>query len=208
MKKIAVLISGSGSNLQAIIDATKSCFIQNAKIECVISNKRDAFGLKRAEDNNIETLFLNSEGLSRQEYTQKLCAKLDERNIDLICLAGFMLVLTDDIFPKYKNKILNIHPALLPSFGGIGLYGKRVHQAVYESGVKVTGATAHFVTKECDRGPIILQEVINILDTDEPDDIAKKVLEIEHRIYPKAVKLFVEDKLQVNGNRVLIKNIS
>ena len=192
--RIAVLVSGGGSNLQAIIDAVETGYIKNTEIVCVISNKENAFGLNRARNHKIEAIFLDSKNKSRQEFTTEIISELKNRKIDLVCLAGFMVILSDEIFTpeNYKNKIINIHPALLPEFGGEGMFGMNVHQAVYAAGKKVSGATVHFVNEICDGGDIILQEKIDIFDCKSPEEIAKKVLKIEHKIYPEAVKFLVE----------------
>lgn len=194
MKKIAVLASGSGGNLQAIIDAAENGFLKDIKVDCVISNKQDAYALKRAQEHNIDAIFLDDENLSREEYTKNIINELEKRNIDLICLAGFMLILTPNIIEKFRGRIINIHPALLPKFCGKGMFGKRVHKAVIESGEKESGATVHFVDEGCDTGPIIVQEKVKILEDDTPETLAKRVLEVEHRIYPKAIKMFFENK--------------
>ncbi len=202
MKNIAVLASGGGSNLQAIIDAIESGDIKNAKIAAVISNNKNAFALERAKKHNIETFVLVvNDNLSlsekRKNYTRQIINILKSQKIDLVCLAGFMLILDSEIFEPefYKNKILNIHPSLLPDFGGVGMYGKNVHKAVFESGVKKSGATVHFVINECDKGPIVLQEATDISILKSPNEIATEVLKIEHKIYPEAIKMVLEEKV-------------
>ncbi|MFC1566483.1 phosphoribosylglycinamide formyltransferase [bacterium] len=195
MKNIAVLVSGGGSNLQAIIDAIETGFIRDAKISCVISSKEDAFGLKRARNHNIESIFLDASGLSREEYTEKIIETLNDRKIDLVCLAGFMMILSPKIVQTYSHKIINIHPALLPKFGGKGMYGIHVHEKVIEEREKYTGATVHFVDEGCDTGSVIIQEKVEVNGITDPKELQQKVLKIEHKIYPIAVKMFIEEKI-------------
>lgn len=191
-KRIVVLVSGGGSNFQAIIDSIENKFIENAEIVGVISNKENVFALERANKHNIKTLVFPNKNKDRKIYTQELIFELDKLNPDLVCLAGFMVILDKEIFEtengKYSNKMINIHPALLPKFGGEGMYGMHVHDAVFKAGEKESGATVHFVTAECDRGEIILQGKVNVEDCKNSSEIAKKVLEIEHKIYPEAIK--------------------
>lgn len=203
--RIAVLASGRGTNLQAIIDATESGYIPG-KVVVVISDKKDAYALERARKHGIEPLFLDpSLCSSREEYDRLLGDEIEKRKVDLICLAGFMRILTPSFINRFRNKIMNIHPALLPSFGGVGMYGERVHKAVLNSGAKITGCTVHFVTEEVDGGPIIIQEAVPVLDDDTPESLAERVLEHEHRIYPEAIRLFAEGKLEIVGKRVKIR---
>ncbi len=206
MIKIAVFISGGGTNLQALIDAINNNYIKEGYIEIVFSNKKDAYGLERAIKSGIKTMFLDpKEFQSREEYDEYLSGKMNSMNIDLICLAGYMRILTEKFLDKFKGKIMNIHPALLPSFGGPGMYGLNVHKAVIESGVKITGCTVHFVDKGVDTGPIIIQKCVPVDDNDTPETLQKKVLEYEHKAYPEAVKLFTEGKLKIEGKIVRIK---
>ena len=162
----------------------------------MISNKKDAFALERAKKYKIEAIFLDNKNKSREEFTNQIISELKKRKIDLVCLAGFMIILTNTIFmpENYQNKIINIHPALLPNFGGEGMYGMNVHKAVFAAGNKNSGATVHFVNEICDGGEIILQEAIDVSSCNSPDEIAKKVLEIEHKLYPKAIKLMINNK--------------
>ncbi|MCP4482101.1 MAG: phosphoribosylglycinamide formyltransferase [bacterium] len=183
-KKIAVLISGNGSNLRALVSA-------GIKVDCVISNKSDALGLEYAKNKAIEAIFLSPKGKSRLEYTKELIALLNKKSIDFVCLAGFMFILDKIIFNTFKDNILNIHPSLLPKYGGVGMYGMHVHEAVFFSGDKVSGATVHIVTEKCDTGPIIMQEEVDISDCDTAKKIASKVLKVEHIIYAAAVKKFI-----------------
>ncbi|MDR0676913.1 MAG: phosphoribosylglycinamide formyltransferase [Elusimicrobiota bacterium] len=190
-KKIVVLASGSGSNLRAIINSIETGFIKNAEIVSVISNKKNVLALDISKYYNIKSLVLSNKNKSRQFYTSQLIQELDKLKADLICLAGFMVILDKKIFEvensKYKNKIINIHPSLLPKFGGKGMYGLNVHKAVFAAGEKESGASVHYVTSECDVGEIILQEKVNIEDCKTPEEIAKKVLKVEHKIYSEAI---------------------
>lgn len=206
MKKIAVFVSGSGSNLQAIIDACESGYISKGKIEIVFSNKEDAYGLQRAKKHNIKTLFLSPDDFkTREEYDKVVATKMNELNIDLICLAGYMRILTPVFLDTFKGKIMNIHPALLPEFGGKGMYGIYVHEAVLKAGKKESGCTVHFVDYGTDTGPVILQRKVPVLDGDTPEILQKRVLKQEHLAYKEAIKLFTEDKLEIIQKKVKIK---
>jgi len=206
LKKIAVFVSGSGSNLQAIIDACESGYISKGKIEIVFSNKEDAYGLQRAKKHNIKTLFLSPDDFkTREEYDKVVATKMNELNIDLICLAGYMRILTPVFLDTFKGKIMNIHPALLPEFGGKGMYGIYVHKAVLKAGKKESGCTVHFVDYGTDTGPVILQRKVPVLDGDTPEILQKRVLEQEHLAYKEAIKLFTEDKLEIIQKKVKIK---
>lgn len=191
MKKLVVLVSGGGSNLQALIDAIEQKIIP-AEIVKVISNKKDAYGLTRAQNHGIET-----------EVIQDL-SKLLELDVDGIVCAGFLKILPKDVVNHFENKIINVHPSLIPSFAGKGFYGMRVHEAVYQKGVKFTGCTTHFVNEHADEGPIIFQEIVSISQDDTPETIAQKVLEKEHQCIVETVKNFCEDKLEVNQGKVNI----
>lgn len=195
-KKIGVFISGGGSNLQSIIDNMEDI---NGEIKLVLSNKKDAYGLVRAKNSGIDALYIDKEN-----YNQKVLEECNKRELDLIVLAGYLKTIDDNFLEEYKNKIINIHPSLLPSFGGKGCYGENVHKMVFEKGVKVTGATVHFVDNGVDTGPIILQDTTSIGYDNSIEEIQKKVLEIEHKILPKAVKLYCENRLEVINNRVKI----
>jgi len=206
LKKIAVFVSGSGSNLQAIIDACESGYISKGKIEIVFSNKEDAYGLQRAKKHNIKTLFLSPDDFkTREEYDKVVATKMNELNIDLICLAGYMRILTPVFLDTFKGKIMNIHPALLPEFGGKGMYGIYVHEAVLKAGKKESGCTVHFVDYGTDTGPVILQRKVPVLDGDTPEILQKRVLKQEHLAYKEAIKLFTEDKLEIIQKKVKIK---
>ncbi|MFH1783500.1 MAG: phosphoribosylglycinamide formyltransferase [bacterium] len=204
--KIGVLVSGGGTNLQALIDAQEQDMIQGV-IVVVISNKSEAFALERAKKHNIKTVYMDSKRyLDKVEYTKALTDELKKHEVELVCLAGFMCILEPYFVQKYQNRAINIHPALLPSFGGKGLYGHHVHEAVIDSGAKFSGCSVHFVDEGCDTGPIILQKVVPVTDDDNPDTLAARVLEEEHKAYPEAVGLFCEGRLEIKGRRVLIKN--
>ena len=196
MLKIAVFVSGGGTDLQSVIDAVENGSI-NGEIVLVVSNRKNAYGLKRAELAGIETAVVRKDDVL-------LVKMLQERNVDLIVLAGYLAILTDVLIDAYPNKIINIHPSLIPSFCGPGFYGMHVHESVLARGVKVTGATVHFVSNEVDGGPIILQEACNIDDLDNASDIQARVLEIEHRILPKAVALFCDGKIVVENERAKV----
>ncbi len=197
MLKIAVFVSGGGTDLQSVIDAVENGSI-NGEIVLVVSNRKNAYGLKRAELAGIETAVVRKDD-------ELLVKMLQERNVDLIVLAGYLAILTDVLIDAYPNKIINIHPSLIPSFCGPGFYGMHVHESVLARGVKVTGATVHFVSNEVDGGPIIvLQEACNIDDLDNASDIQARVLEIEHRILPKAVALFCDGKIVVENERAKV----
>lgn len=202
MKRIGVLVSGGGSNLQAIIDS-----IGNGKIEAelavVISNKPGVFALERAARYGIPAVVVNHrEYLTIKEFTRAIMNNLEKYRVDLVCLAGFLRILDRILTDAYPNRVLNIHPALLPAFGGKGMYGHHVHEAVIASGAKYSGATVHLVTPETDVGPIILQGIVEISDNDTPLSLAEKVLSIEHRIYPEAIKLVLEERVIIEGMRV------
>lgn len=200
---IGVLISGSGTNLQTLIDNTKSGYIKG-KIKLVISNRKDAYGLKRAERAGIETLYLNPKAFnSSEEYNREIIKELNKRNVELVVLAGYLKVLSKDFVEEYKGRIINIHPSLIPSFCGKGYYGERVHKEVLEYGVKVTGATVHFVDEGTDTGPIILQEVVEVREDDTVATLKERVLKVEHKLLPEAVKLYCDRKLSINKRKVV-----
>lgn len=189
MLNIAVFISGGGTDLQSVIDACNAGTI-DGKITYVVSNRIKAYGLERAKDNNIETEVVKNDD-------QYLLKRLKEKKIDLIVLAGYLAIVSDELIAQYKYKMINIHPSLIPSFCGSGYYGLHVHKAVLDRGVKVSGATVHFVSEEVDGGPIIIQEACDISDIQTPEELQSKILEIEHRILPEAVRLFCLDRIKV-----------
>jgi len=194
MKRLAVLVSGGGSNLQSIIDSTKNGILKGiAEVSLVISNNPNAFGLQRANKENIKNIAFDYKLMNPEEYDKQMLSALKDYKVDLICMAGYLKKLPDIIVNEYKNKILNIHPALLPKFGGKGMYGHFVHEAVVKSKEKKTGATVHFADGNYDTGKIIIQNTIDILESDTADDVAKKVLGIEHEIYPQAIKKVIEN---------------
>ena len=195
MLNIGVLISGGGTNLQAIIDETKSGGI-NGTVKLVISNKENAYGLERARLSKIKAVYENDE--------DKIIELLKENNIDLIVLAGYLKIITPKFVDEFRNKIINIHPSLIPSFCGKGYYGEKVHQGVIDYGAKVTGATVHFVDEGADTGAIIMQEAVNVEQDDDAKSLAKRVLEVEHRILKESIRLFCENKLSIQGRRVFI----
>lgn len=189
MIRVGVLVSGGGTNLQAIIDAVKSGDITNASLEVVLSNKKEAYALTRAKENNIAAECVCIKDYeTREEFNQALIEKLDAYNLDLIVLAGFLVVLPPELIAKYRNKIINIHPSLIPSFCGNGFYGLHVHEKALERGVKVTGATVHFVDEGTDTGPIIYQKAVEVLPGDTPEILQKRVMEqAEWKILPAAI---------------------
>ena len=204
MLNIAVFISGGGTNLQAIIDAVKENKI-NGKIKLVFSNRKNAYGLVRAQNESIDTFYLNRKKFfSNEEYDEGILEELNRKNIDLIVLAGYLNILSSKLVSKYSNRIINIHPSLIPSFCGDGFYGENVHKAVIKSGVKFTGATTHFVDENVDTGAIILQDVVPIFINDDFETVAKRVLEIEHKILVKTVKAFCDNKIVFKDNRAFI----
>ncbi len=203
--KIGVLASGGGTNLQSIIDACQSNYIPG-KVVVVISNRKDAYALERAKNHKIDALFINRKDFAtNRDYAEKLVEELEKRKVDLVCLAGFLLLLDSLLVAKYKNRLMNIHPALLPSFGGKGMYGHHVHQAVIDYGCKISGCTVHFVDEKYDHGPIILQRVVPVMDDDTLDSLADRVLKEEHKVYPEAIMLFAKNKLQIRDRKVEIK---
>ncbi len=206
MKNIIVLVSGGGTNLQALIDAQEREEIKNGKITCVISSNPKAYALKRAEIHGIPSKILNrKEYQNNQDYTKALLKLLESEKADLIVLAGFMIILDQALIQVYENKIINVHPSLIPSFCGDGFYGLHVHEKALEKGVKLTGATVHFVNEICDGGAIILQKAVAVENDDTPEILQKRVMEqAEWKILPKAVSLFCEDRLTVIGNHAYI----
>ena len=197
---IAVLISGGGTNLQALIDAIEAGRL-DARIEVVLSNKAEAYGLTRAREHGIRTELLNHKDFStREAFDAAAVALLQERGVELVALAGFMRLLSPVFVKAYSNRILNIHPALLPSFPGL-----HVQQKAVEHGARFSGCTVHFVNEECDEGPIIIQAVVPVFCDDTAATLAARILEQEHRIYPRAIQLYAEGRLRVVGRRVVIE---
>ena len=197
MKNIAVLVSGGGTNLQSIIDAVEAGKI-NGQIKLVISNKEGAYGLERAKKHNIRAVFEKDE--------QAIIDIMKENKIDLVVLAGFLKILSPNFTKAFENRIINIHPSLIPSFCGKGYYGLKVHEAAIEYGVKVSGATVHFVDENADTGPIIRQDTVEVFAGDSPQDLQQRVLKIEHKILSQVVADYCDDKIRVVGSRVFIED--
>lgn len=206
-KKIGVLVSGGGTNLQALIDAEKRGELGNGKITLVIASKPDVYALERAKNNSIEGRVLaRKEYDSIADYSKALADALTEAEIDLVVLAGFLTIIDEQVYERFPNKILNVHPALIPSFCGKGFYGLHVHEAALEKGVKVSGATVHIVTPECDAGPIVLQKAVYVKEDDTPETLQKRIMEeAEWKILPEAVRLFCDGRISVKNNKVYIK---
>ena len=207
MLRITVLVSGGGTNLQAIIDALAAGEIHDAKIVRVISNNPGAYALTRAENAGIEAVCISPKTFDdREKYHEALIASIDEARTDLIVLAGCMVVLPPALISRYSGKIINIHPALIPSFCGKGFYGLHVHEAVLERGVKITGATVHFVDEGTDTGPIILQKAVEVLPDDTPEILQRRVMEeAEWKIMPKAIDLIAQGKVSIQDGKVVIR---
>ena len=206
-KKIAVLVSGGGTNLQALIDAEKRGELGNGRISLVIASKPGVYALERAEQNGIEPMVLARKDYdSISAYSKALADTLEAKGADLVVLAGFLTIIDEQVYKRFPNRIINVHPALIPSFCGKGFYGLHVHEAVLEKGVKVSGATVHIVTPECDAGPIIMQKAVEVKQDDTPETLQKRIMEeAEWKILPEAVRLFCEDKITVMNNKVYIK---
>lgn len=206
MLKLAVMVSGGGTNLQAIIDAIASGGIHNAQISVVISNRQDAYALERARAHQIKALCISPKSYeSRAAFDEALTAAVDAENIDLVALAGYLVILPEQMIKKYKNKIINIHPSLIPSFCGKGFYGLKVHEKALARGVKVTGATVHFVDEGTDTGPIILQKAVEVQPGDTPEALQRRVMEeAEWKILPEAIDLIAAGRVSVVDGQVRI----
>ena len=206
MKKIAVLVSGGGTNLQALIDAQGRGEIINGEISFVISSALEVYALERAKNAGIPSCVLDRKKYpSSQAMTVALVDKLKSLSIDVVVMAGFMTIVTHELFEVYNNAVINIHPALIPSFCGKGAYGLHVHEQALAYGVKVSGATVHFVNEECDGGPIILQKAVDVLPDDTPETLQRRIMEqCEWKLLPQAVSLFCQDRLRVEGRTVQI----
>lgn len=196
--RIGVLVSGGGTNLQKLIDSTEAGSI-NGEIVAVISDRENAFALERARKHGIKALYLD-----RKQPLMKTKEELDKLKVELVVLAGYLTILDRDFVRAYEGRIINIHPSLIPSFCGKGFYGEKVHQAAVEYGVKVSGATVHFVDEGTDSGPIILQEPVPVYSEDTAETLAARVLEVEHRLLPEAVRLYCDGKLKIEGRKVYI----
>ena len=207
MKNICVLVSGGGTNLQALIDAEKRGEIIGGKITCVIASKADAYALERAKQNNIKTRVLaRKEYADAAAYSAAMRDVLVEEKADLVVYAGFMTILDEQVCSAFPNKMINVHPALIPSFCGKGFYGLHVHEAALAKGVKVSGATVHFVTAECDAGPIIMQKAVEVKQGDTPETLQRRIMEnAEWKILPQAVSLFCQDKIRVENGVTVIE---
>ena len=206
-KRIAVLVSGGGTNLQALIDAEKNGMFGESKIALVLASKPGVYALERAKNNGIDSCVLNrKEYADIKEYSRALADALLAANIDLVVLAGFLTIIDEQVYEAFPNRIINVHPALIPSFCGKGYYGLRVHEAALEKGVKVSGATVHIVTPECDAGPIILQKAVEVKQDDTPETLQRRIMEeAEWKILPEAVKLFCNGRITVKNDKVYIK---
>ena len=206
MMNIVVLVSGGGTNLQALIDAQKRGEIENGRISCVISSNPDAYALERAKENGIPTRVIPRKNyVDIHAYSKAVRDALIEEKVDLIVYAGFMIILDSQVVEAFEGKMINVHPALIPSFCGKGFYGLHVHEEVLKSGVKLTGATVHFVTEDCDAGPIISQKAVPVSDDDTPQTLQRKVMEqCEWKILPQAVSLFCQGRIKIIGNKTQI----
>lgn len=207
MLKIAVLVSGGGTNLQAVMDAIDDQTITNTKIEVVISNNKNAYALERAAKKGIPNLCISPKDFAdRAEFNRVFLEKLNSYHVDLVVLAGFLVVIPPEMIAEYKNKIINIHPSLIPSFCGTGYYGLKVHEGVLERGVKVTGATVHFVDEGTDTGPIILQKAVKVQSDDTPEILQRRVMEeAEWKILPQAIDLIANDRVVVEDHKTRIR---
>lgn len=206
--RIAVLVSGGGTNLQALIDAQKKGALGQGEISLVISSKPGVYALERAARSGIASRIISRKDYdSIEDFSKALVDTLKAEQIDLVVLAGFLTIIDEQVYEAFPNRIINVHPALIPSFCGKGYYGLHVHEAALEKGVKVSGATVHIVTPECDAGPIILQKAVDVLPGDTPETLQKRIMEeAEWKILPQAVRLFCEGRIRVIDNKVLIKD--
>ena len=207
MKNIIVLVSGGGTNLQALIDSQQRGDIKGGRITCVISSKPDAFALERAKKAGIPTVVLSrKEYADSKSYSEAILRELDRQKADLVVLAGFMTILDECVTKAYSYKIINVHPALIPSFCGEGFYGLKVHERALEYGVKISGATVHFVNEKADAGAIILQGAVDVLNDDTPETLQRRIMEnVEWKLLPKAVSLFCEDKISIRDGKAFVE---
>lgn len=207
MKNIVVLVSGGGTNLQALIDAEKSGIIKGGKITCVISSKEGVYALERAAQNGIKSRVIpRKEYADIASYTKAVTDALIEEKADLVVYAGFMTILDEQVVKAFPYKMMNVHPALIPSFCGKGFYGLHVHEAALAAGVKLSGATVHFVTEECDGGPIIIQKAVPVENGDTPESLQKRIMEqAEWKILPEAVSLFCQDRIEIVDGKAYVK---
>ena len=206
MKNICVLVSGGGTNLQALIDAQNRGEIKGGKISCVISSKEGAYALERAATAGIPSVVIARKDYSDSKtYSEAILAELNKQKADLVVLAGFMTILDKCVTEAYSYKIINVHPALIPSFCGEGFYGLKVHEKALEYGVKVSGATIHFVNEEADAGAIILQGAVDVANNDTPETLQRKIMEnVEWKLLPKAVSLFCEDRITIKDGKAFV----
>lgn len=206
-KKIAVLVSGGGTNLQALIDAEHRGELGDGKITLVIASKPGVYALERAKNNNIDSIVLARRDFeSIADYSKALADTMTESGIDLVVLAGFLTIIDEQVYNAFPNRILNVHPALIPSFCGKGYYGLHVHEEALKKGVKVSGATVHIVTPECDAGPIVLQRAVEVRQDDTPEVLQRRIMEeAEWKILPEAVRLFCDGRITVENDKVYIK---
>lgn len=198
---LGVLVSGRGTNLQSIIDASENGSIQS-KIKVVISNKKDAYALERARLHNIPALFVSQKGKDPETYDSEILNILKKYDVNLVVLAGYLRILTKKFIDEYPDRIINIHPALLPCFGGKGFYGEHVHEAVLQSGARFSGCTVHFVRPEIDHGPIIVQKCVMVNDNDTPETLANRILPFEHEAIVEAIKIIESGNYSIDGMRV------
>ncbi|MCK5129248.1 MAG: phosphoribosylglycinamide formyltransferase [Clostridiales bacterium] len=206
MKKIAVFASGGGSNFQAVLDACKKGEIHGT-ITLLIYNRKQAHAKVRANEAGIKSIYINKYQFANQEQQgQKVLNTLLENNIDIIVLAGYLDILHANVIDQYTNKIINTHPALIPSFCGMGFYGEKVHQSVIDYGAKISGCTIHFATKQADEGPVILQGVVDVLKDDTPQTLAARILPLEHKLLVQAVALLCDNRIMVTGRKTIIKD--
>ena len=208
MLKLAVLVSGGGTNLQAIFDAIDSGKIQNAEVSVVISNNQNAYALARAKKHGVEAVCISPKDFAdRAAFNQAFLKKLDSYQVDLVVLAGFLVVLPQEMIQRYQNRIINIHPSLIPSFCGKGYYGLKVHESALARGVRITGATVHFVDEGTDTGPIILQKAVSVQQDDTPEILQRRVMEeAEWKILPEAIHLIANGKIKVENGQVQIES--
>lgn len=206
MLRVLSMVSGDGTNLQAIIDSVKNGTITNTELVGVISNNKNAYALTRAEENGIDAKCISPKDYeSREVFNQELLKAVDAYEPDLIVLAGYLVVIPPEMIKKYKNRIINIHPSLIPSFCGTGYYGLKVHEAALARGVKVVGATVHFVDEGTDTGPIILQKAVEVQNGDTPEVLQRRVMEqVEWKILPRAIDLIANGKVEVEGHRTIV----
>ena len=207
MKNIIVLVSGGGTNLQALIDSQQRGDIKGGRITCVISSKPDAFALERAKKAGIPTVVLSrKEYADSRSYSEAILEELNRQKADLVVLAGFMTILDECVTKAYSYKIINVHPALIPSFCGEGFYGLKVHERALEYGVKISGATVHFVNEKADAGAIILQGAVDVLNDDTPETLQRRIMEnVEWKLLPRAVSLFCEDRISIKDGKAFVE---